>query len=82
MKKPIFRIFLSYEIKKKKAITRRAITGTIDTFTTTSDIDSIKKDKELINRICYIHKKIPEKVDVTITDVEIEGQYGETTDRF
>jgi len=82
MKKPIFRVFVSYEIKNKKAVTRKAITGTLDTFVLTSDINEIKNDQELIDRICYINKKNPNKVDVTITSVEIENQYGETTDRF
>lgn len=82
MKKPIFRVFVSYEIKKKDAITRRVISGTLDTFALTSDIDEIKKDQELIDRICYINKKKPNLVDINIVKVDIEDQYGETTDRF
>ena len=82
MKKPIFRVFISYEIKKKKAVTRRVITGTLDTFVLTSNIDEIKNDTELIDRICYLHKKKPDKVDITITSVDVENQYGETADRF
>jgi len=75
-------VFVSYEIKNKKSVTRKVITGTLDTFVLTSDINEIKNDQELIDRICYINKKNPNKVDVTITSVEIENQYGETTDRF
>ena len=82
MKKPIFRVFISYKIKNKKAITRKTTVGTLDTFTLTSNINEIKKDKELIDRICYINKKQPNKVDVLITGIDIENQYGETTDRF
>ena len=82
MKKPIFRVFVSYEIKNKKVVTRKAITGILDTFVLTSDINEIKNDQELIDRICYINKKNPNKVDVTITSIDIENQYGETTDRF
>mgnify|MGYP003144966831 CR=1 FL=1 len=82
MKKPIFRVFVSYEIKNKKTVTRKAITGILDTFVLTSDIKEIKKDKEIIDRICYINKKKPESVDIIIKDVDIENQYGETTDRF
>ena len=82
MKKPIFRVFVSYEIKNKKVVTRKAITGILDTFVLTSDINEIKNDQELIDRICYINKKNPNKVDVIITSVDIENQYGETTDRF
>jgi hypothetical protein len=82
MKKPIFRVFVSYDIKNKNTITRRVISGTLDTFALTSDIDEIKKDQELIDRICYINKKKPNLVDINIVKVDIEDQYGETTDRF
>ena len=82
MKKPIFRVFISYEIKNKKSVNRKVIKGTLDTFVLTSDINEIKNDQELIDRICYVNKKNPNKVDVTITSVEVENQYGETTDRF
>ena len=82
MKKPIFRVFISYEIKNKKSVTRKVIKGTLDTFVLTSDINEIKNDQELIDRICYINKKNLNKVDVIITSVDIENQYGETTDRF
>ena len=82
MKKPIFRVFISYEIKSKKMVTRKLSKGILDTFVLTSDINEIKKDQEIIDRICYINKKKPEMVDITITNIDIENQYGETTDRF
>ena len=82
MKKPIFRVFVSYEIKNKKVVTRKVITGVLDTFVLTSNIKEIKNDQELIDRICYINKKNLNKVDVIITSIDIENQYGETTDRF
>ena len=82
MKKPIFRVFVSYEIKNKKVVTRKVITGILDTFVLTSNIKEIENDQELIDRICYINKKNLNKVDVKITSVDIENQYGETTDRF
>ena len=82
MKKPIFRVFVSYEIKNKKSVTRKVVKGTLDTFVLTSDINEIKNDQELIDRICYINKKNLNKVDVIITSVDIENQYGETVDRF
>ena len=82
MKKPIFRVFVSYEIKNKDTVTRKAIVGILDTFALTSNIEEIKKDTELIDRICYLNKKNLSKVDVTITNVDVEYQYGETTDRF
>jgi len=82
MKKPIFRVFVSYEIKNKKVVTRKAITGILDTFVLTSNIKEIENDQELIDRICYINKKNLNKVDVIITSIDIENQYGETSDRF
>ena len=82
MKKPIFRVFISYEIKSKSSVTRKVITGILDTFALTSNIEEIKKDQELIDRICYLNKKKLNKVDITITNVDVEYQYGETTDRF
>ena len=82
MKKPIFRVFISYEIKSKKMVTRKLSKGVLDTFVLTSDINEIKKDQEITDRICYINKKKPEMVEITITNIDIENQYGETTDRF
>lgn len=82
MKKPIFRVFVSYEIRNKLKVTRRVNTGILDTFVLTSNINEIKNDKELIDRICYLNKKKPDKVEITITNVDVENQYGETTDRF
>ena len=82
MKKPIFRVFVSYEIKNKATVTRKVTVGILDTFALTSKIEEIKKDTELIERICYLNKKNLSKVDITITNVDVECQYGETTDRF
>lgn len=82
MKKPIFRVFVSYQIKSKKLSSRRSPSGVLDTFTLTDNIEDIKKDKEISDRICYLNKKDPSKVEVVIVSVDIENQYGETTDRF
>ena len=80
MKKPIFRVFVNYTISSKKRV--RKTKGTIDTFVLTDDINEIKKDEELINRICYLNKRNPQDVEIIIDGVEIENQYGETIDRF
>jgi hypothetical protein len=82
MKKPIFRVFVSYEIKNKNVVTRKATKGILDTFVLTSNIKEIESDKELLDRICYINKKKPDRVEIKITNIDIEDQYGETTDRF
>ena len=82
MKKPIFRVFVSYEIKNKNVVSRKVKVGVLDTFALTSNIEEIKNDTELIDRICYLNKKNLSKVDITITNVDVEYQYGETVDRF
>ena len=48
MKKPIFRVFVSYEIKNKKTLTRKAVTGILDTFVLTSNTKEIEEDQELL----------------------------------
>jgi|TARA_B110000240_G_scaffold17900_1_gene18306 hypothetical protein len=82
MKKPIFRVFVSYEIKNKNVVSRKVKSGIMDTFLLTSNIEEIKNDTELIDRICYLNKKNLNKVEITITKVDVENQYGETADRF
>tara|TARA_R100000458_G_C8160251_1_gene164610 strand:+ start:277 stop:534 length:258 start_codon:yes stop_codon:yes gene_type:complete len=81
MKKPIFRVFITYEIKTKKGV-RRGKRGRLDTFVLTSDLEEIKKDEDTINRICYVNKKKPDDVQIKFLNIEIENQYGETNDRF
>jgi len=81
MKKPIFRVFITYQIKSKKSV-RKVKEAVLDTFVLTSDLEEIKKDEETINRICYINRKKPNDVEIVFLDIEIENQYGETSDRF
>mgnify|MGYP003641024083 CR=1 FL=1 len=80
MKKPIFRVLIDYTIKNKRQV--RGKMNSIDTFVLTDNINEIKKDKELINRICYLNKKNPLDVVIDFNNIEVENQYGETTDRF
>jgi len=82
MKKPIFRVFISYEITNKNVVSRKVTSGVLDTFALTSNINEIKNDQEMIDRICYLNKKNLNKVDITIVKVDVENQYGETVDRF
>ena len=81
MQKPIFRVFVKYNIRNKGKTTRGK-NGVIDTFALTDDKKVIEQDEVIKNRICYLNKKRLEKVVITITDVEVEDQYGFTTDRF
>jgi hypothetical protein len=80
MKKPIYRVLIDYTIKNKRQV--RGKRNSIDTFVFTDSITEIKKDKDLINRICYLNKKNPQDVVIDFDNIEIENQYGETTDRF
>ena len=81
MQKPIFRVFVKYNIRNKGAASKGK-NGVIDTFALTDNIKTIEKDEEIHNRICYLNKKKLDKEVITITDVEVEDQYGFTTDRF
>ena len=81
MKKPIFRVFITYEIKSNKRV-RQGKKGVLDTFVLTKNLEEIQQDQETINRICYVNKKKPEDVEIKFLDIEIENQYGETSDRF
>lgn len=80
MKKPIFRVLIDYTIKNKRQV--RGKKNSIDTFVLTDNVNEIKKDKDLINRICYLNKKNPSDVIIDFNNIEVENQYGETTDRF
>tara|TARA_R110000744_G_scaffold314781_1_gene421806 strand:- start:156 stop:407 length:252 start_codon:yes stop_codon:yes gene_type:complete len=83
MKKPIFRVFVSYSIKKTSSKVDRVFkSGVIDTFVFTSNKKEIEKDEEMLNRICYLHKVKRDKVEILINNVDVEAQYGETNDRF
>jgi len=51
MQKPIFRVFVKYNIRKKGTASRGK-NGVIDTFALTDNIKTIEKDEEIHNRIC------------------------------
>ena len=81
MKKPIYRVFVKYNIKNKGRA-GRGKNGLLDTFVHTDNIKEIQYDEETLNRICYLQKKTLDKVTITILSVDVEDQYGFTTDRF
>lgn len=83
MKKPIFRVFVSYSMKKNSSKLDRVFkSGIIDTFVLTSNKKEIERDEELLDRICYVNKVKRDKVTITIEGIDFEAQYGETNDRF
>ena len=71
---------IDYTIKGVRQVKGKK--NSIDTFVLTDDIKEIKKDEDLINRICYLNKKRPSEVIIDFDDIRIENQYGETTNRF
>ena len=56
MQKPIFRVFVKYNIRNKGKATKGK-NGVIDTFALTDNIKTIEKDEDIQNRICYLNKK-------------------------
>ena len=42
------------------------------------DTNSIKKNQELINKICIETKLKKSELDITFKNIYIEGQYGQT----
>ena len=56
MQKPIFRVFVKYNIRNKGTASKGK-NGVIDTFALTDNIKTIEKDEEIHNRICYLNKK-------------------------
>lgn len=79
MKRPIFRILASYELRNKGiAVARKVLKGRIDTFMLTDNTEELKSDKDFLNKICRKSGRSLDKVDIVITSIEIEGKYGFT----
>ena len=83
MKKPIYRIFIDFKYsnitKTGKALVKNNVLDTISLETTK---DGVMNDKRLMSKIYKHIKKDKNKVVIDITNIHIEGQYGETSDRF
>ena len=78
MGKPIYRVIVDFEYRNKgkgNYIKTQIKTATIDTFALSKD------DNEIYEHIKgTLHRKINRKeqeVDIKITNINIEGQYGE-----
>ncbi len=78
MGKPIFRVIVEYGYKKKGSV-RNYKYAKIDTFVLTNNIDMIKKDKALKDKILRHAKSKNTDMDIIYKNIYIEGQYGETT---
>tara|TARA_R110000824_G_scaffold228839_2_gene416570 strand:+ start:338 stop:577 length:240 start_codon:yes stop_codon:yes gene_type:complete len=78
MTSPIYRVIVEYGYKKKGSV-RQYKYEKIDTFVLTNDIEMIKKDKTLMQRILRKSKSNNKELDITFKNIYIEGQYGNTS---
>lgn len=76
---PIYRVIIEYRYRKKNTITRYKHAN-IDTFVLTNDIELIKKDKRLKEKMIKNQKgRNPyEDIDVVFKKIKTEGPYGHT----
>jgi hypothetical protein len=77
MPKPIYRVIIEYGYRKKGS-PRHYQYKKIDTFVLTNDIEMIKKDERLLERIYTQTKSKNKELEITFKSIYIEGQYGET----
>ena len=78
MPSPIFRVIVEYGYRAKGSA-RGYKYGKIDTFVLTNDIELIKKDKTLNERIKRQCKSRKKDVEITFRNIYVEGQYGFTS---
>jgi len=77
MPSPIYRVIVEFGYKKKGSV-RQYKYQKIDTFVLTNDIEMIKKDKSLMQKILRNTKSGNKELDITFKNIYVEGQYGET----
>ena len=77
MPSPIYRVIVEFGYKNKGSA-RQYKYQKIDTFVLTNDIEMIKKDKSLMERILRKTKSGKKELDIIFKNIYIEGQYGET----
>ena len=83
MGKPIYRVIVDFEYRNKSTSNyKRTLIkeGTIDTFSLSKNKDEIYKHIE--SRILSKIKKKKDKVEIKLTNIKIEGQYGETQEMW
>jgi hypothetical protein len=77
MPSPIYRVIVEYGYKKRGSV-RGYKYSKIDTFVLTNNLEMIKKDKRLKDKILLQTKSRNKDLDITFKNIYIEGQYGET----
>ena len=77
MSSPIYRVIIEYGYRKKGSPSHYKY-KIIDTFVLTNDIEKIKTDKNLRERMMREIKTKNKEVEFTFKNIYIEGQYGNT----
>ena len=77
MTSPIYRVIIEYGYRKKGSL-RSYKYKIIDTFVLTNDIEKIKTDKNLRERMMREIKTENKEVEFTFKNIYVEGQYGNT----
>ena len=77
MTSPIYRVIVEYGYRKKGSA-RHYKYKIIDTFVLTNDIELIKKDKNLHEKMMTQIKTKNKEVEFMFKNIYIEGQYGNT----
>jgi len=77
MPSPIYRVIVEYGYRKKGS-PRHYKYKIIDTFVLTNNIEDIKKDKNLLNRMTREVGSKNKELEFTFKNIYVEGQYGET----
>tara|TARA_R110002020_G_scaffold33846_1_gene102767 strand:+ start:460 stop:699 length:240 start_codon:yes stop_codon:yes gene_type:complete len=77
MGSPIYRVIIEYGYRKKGS-PRHYKYKIIDTFVLTNDIELIKKDKNLRDRMTREVGGKNKELEFTFKSIYIEGQYGNT----
>ena len=77
MTSPIYRVIIEYGYRKKGSV-RHYKYKIIDTFVLTNDIERIKKDKKLRERMTREVGRKNKELEFTFKSIYIEGQYGNT----
>ena len=77
MTSPIYRVIIEYGYRKKGSV-RHYKYKIIDTFVLTNDVEAIKKDATLRNRMIREVGSKNKELEFTFKNIYIEGQYGNT----
>ena len=77
MTSPIYRVIVEYGYRKKGSL-RSYKYKIIDTFVLTNDVERIKKDKHLRERMIRQVGGKNKELEFTFKNIYVEGQYGNT----